>query len=54
MKNWVKYAKDDIELNTVKQMAKDLRDSGEYKEVKIRKTEPENGKDYGLIYVIRR
>ena len=50
---WLKYASDCWELDSVKEVAKELREKGGYKIVKVVKQITENGKDYGNIYLIK-
>ena len=48
------YTSEDYSLEFCKKRAKELRESGKYKRVVIRRKEPENGREYGRIYVERR
>lgn len=48
---WISYWSDDVELESCKQKADELRKSGKYAAVTVRKKAPEGDKQFGRIYV---
>lgn len=48
---WIPYTSCDLKWDGAKQLAKELRKSGRYEDVEVRRRKPERGIRYGRIYV---